>query len=783
MFQKISEKTANMEKYSGFFTFYWDETTGKIWLEIDKIDTEFLYVNSITAGLGQNDVGLDRNQLGSQKILKFLRFGPKLLLIQPNYSFRAISENPWEVKAVEDGFVKSIIWGFEIEAEEKGNVLIDATFFFLRDEKGVIRTIKEKEQGEYELDISRSSIYMHNTKNFPLNTEIEAILTFTSNNPGDLIKTVAPDPWSLSFRQHHSLIELPDENYEPRKYDFRSNFNGLIYYDYATPIEKPVKKLFLRRHRLKKKNPDAAISEPIKPVIYYLDRAVPEPIRTALLEGANWWNQAFEAIGYKDAFRAEILPEDADPLDVRYNMINWVHRTTRGWSYGNTVTDPRTGEILKGHVSIGSRRIRQDFLIAKGLVTNYLGEDNEDNPALETALARIRQLSIHEVGHAIGLGHNYASNINDRASVMDYPAPLALLNEDGTIDLSKAYASGVGEFDKVSIAYGYQDFPEGVDEEKELKAILEKAFHNGLLFAPGQDAGPSSANAYAASWINGKDPVDELNRMMNIREKAMKTFSENKIRVGDPMATLEEVLLPIYLFHRFQLEATASVLGGLYYHHTLRGDIQENPVIIPGSEQLRALEELLRTIEPKTLMLDETILNLIPARPPNYPEHEDLFPGHTGQPFDPLGAAETAANLTLSLLLNPQRAARLVEYHSRRSDVPSLGEVLDEVTSRTWKTSQENEFLSEVQRVVNNLYLYKLIQLAKNNNAASSVRSVVYLKLDELKNWLGKHVKLTSNPNQKAHYLYGASQIKLFQENPEKFNMTKPLNLPKGAPI
>ncbi len=783
MTNKISEKTENMKQYSGFFTFYWDESTGKIWLEIDKINQEFLYVNSITAGLGQNDIGLDRNQLGSQKILKFVRIGPKLLLIQPNYSFRAISENPWEVKAVEDGFVKSIIWGFEIEAEEDEKVLVDATSFFLRDEKGIARTIREKEQGDLELDKSRSSIFMDNTRNFPLNSEIEAILTFTCNNPGDLIKSVAPDPWSLTFRQHHSLIQLPDDGYKPRKYDFRSNFNGLVYHDYATPIQDPIKKIFIRRHRLKKKTPEKEKSEPVKPIIYYLDRGVPEPIRTALIEGAAWWNQAFEAIGYKDAFKVQMLPESADPLDIRYNMINWVHRTTRGWSYGNTVTDPRTGEIIKGHVSICSRRIRQDFLIAKSLVTNYHGGVDDDKEALETAIARIRQLSIHEVGHAIGLSHNYASNINDRASVMDYPAPLAKLMQDGTIDLSDAYATGVGEFDKVSIEYGYQDFPEGSDEEKELQTILHKAFAKGLLFAPGQDAGPGSANAYAASWINGKDPVDELKRIMKIREQALKKFSESKIQAGEPMATLEEVLVPIYLFHRFQLEATASVLGGLYYHHTLRGDIQENPEIIPGVEQRRALKELLNTLEPKTLMLDQRIYSLIPGRPPNYPEHEDIFPRHTGQPFDSLGVAETAANLTLSLILNPQRTARIVEQHSRKPEVPSLSEVLDTVISRTWKTIHDKEKLSELQRVVNNLLLIKMMKLANNNKTPMNVRSVVYMKLDELKNWLSKHESTTLDPTQKAHYMYGASQIKLLQKNPDKLNLTEPLNPPKGAPI
>jgi hypothetical protein len=528
---------------------------------------------------------------------------------------------------------------------------------------------------------------------------------------------------------------------------------------------------------------ELTFSEPFKPITYYVDRGAPEPIRSALIEGASWWNQAFEAIGYKNGFRAELLPEDADPLDIRYNVINWVHRSTRGWSYGMTVTDPRTGEIIKGHVTIGSRRIRQDFLIAKGLVTEYNGSEESIKEAMETALARIRQLSVHEVGHAIGLSHNYASNINDRASVMDYPAPFALLKDDDTIDLSQAYKTGIGEWDKVSIAYGYQDFAEGIDEEEELKTILDEAFTRGLLFSPGQDAGPGSANAYAASWINGVDPVDELDRMMKVRAVALKKFSEKKIPMWDPMATLEEVLVPTYLFHRFQLEATASVLGGLYYHHTLRGDTQSNPRIIPGKEQRRALESMLKTIHPKALALDEQLLGLIPARPPDYPEHEDLFPSKTGQPFDSLAAAETASNLTLSLLLNPERLARIVEYHARMNDAPSLEETIDIIISNTWKTSYDDSYSAEIQRIVNNVVLYKMIEIAKNEKVASTVRSMVYYKLEELKKWLMENMELQNDVNQKALHHYAASQIKLFQESPDKISLTPPLTPPKGAPI
>lgn len=781
--QTIRQKTEDMQKLTGYFTFYWDSSAGRIWLEIDKLDHEFLYVNSVTAGIGSNDIGFDRSQLGATRIVSFQRIGPKILLIQPNYSFRAITDDPEERKAAEDGFVKSAIWGFEVAAEEGACALVDATSFFLRDARNITSTLKQRNQGDYELDPTRCAIYLPGTKNFPYNSEFEAILTFRGKEPGNFVSRIAPDPRSLTIRQHHSFIQLPNDDYEPRTYDPRANFNGMSYMDFASPFHEPFTKRVITRHRLTKKDPSADISDPAEPIVYYVDHAAPEPIRSALIEGASWWNQAFEAAGYRNAFQVKMLPEGADPMDIRYNMINWIHRSTRGWSYGSSVTDPRTGEIIKGHASIGSCRIRQDYLIAEGLVAEYEEGDEYCREAGEMALARIRQLSAHEVGHTLGLGHNYASNVNDRASVMDYPAPQVKIRDDGSLDLSDAYAKGIGEWDKVSIAYGYGDFPDGVDEKKQLKAILEKAFSSGLVFAAAQDSGPGSAHPLSAPWINGKNPVDELERIMKIRAIALNSFSEKKIRFGYPMATLEEVLVPIYLFHRYQVEAAASVLGGLYYNHTLRGDVQKNPEIVPAKEQRHALDVLLQTIEPKNLAIDEKILSLIPPRPPTYGQTEDLFAGHTGLPFDALGSAETAADITVGLMLHPMRAARLVEYHSRNTDVPSFPEVIDKLLSATWRSSDESSYCAEIRRVVDNVVLYNLMKLAANEEASSHVRSVAQFKLNELKYWLSQRVELMANEDLKAHYFNAIYQIGLFEENPDKVKLTMPLSPPKGPPI
>jgi hypothetical protein len=781
--QSISKKTAGMAKLSGYFDFYWDENTGKIWLEIDKFHQEFLYVSSLAAGLGSNDVGLDRNRLGQTYLVKFVRVGPKVLLIQPNYSFRASSDNPDEIKAVEDAFAQSVIWGFQAAAEEDGHVLIDASAFLVRDAVNAVGTMRRRNQGNFRLDPSRSAIFLPNTKNFPHNTEFEALVTLVSDNPGNYVRQVTPTAGAVTLRQHHSLIKLPDDDYKPRIYDPRSNFGSASYMDFAAPISEPLTKRFIRRHRLMKKDPAAKSSEAVEPIIYYIDRGAPEPIRSALIEGASWWNEAFEAAGYKNAFQAKLMPEGADLMDVRYNVVNWVHRSTRGWSYGSSVTDPRTGEIIKGHVALGSQRIRQDFLIASSLIADFEAGKEISPEMTEMALARIRQLSCHEVGHTLGMGHNYAASVNDRASVMDYPHPLIKISEDGTIDLSDAYDTGIGKWDEVSIAFGYQHFVKGVNEEKALRKILDDAFSRGLYFLAGQDAGAGSAHPLANVWDSGKHPVDELERVMKIRSIALKNFSEKRIRPHSPMALLEDVLVPAYMFHRYQVEAAASVLGGLYYNHTLRGDVQKDPEIVGSSEQRRALDVLLKTIHPKSLEISDELLKLIPPRPPGYRQTRELLPGYTGSTFDPLGAAEAAANLTVGLILHPQRAARLVDYYSRDQELPGLNEVLDELIDFTWKAAHSSSVHAEIQRVVNSVFLYRLMGLAVEERTSSQVRAVALLKLEELKEWLSGQLSQLDDKNQKAHFLYALSQIGLFQKDPESFKLTMPLSPPPGAPI
>jgi hypothetical protein len=780
----IAEKTKEAQKLAGYFNLYWDAQAGKLWLEIDKWDSQFLYQSGLTAGVGSNDIGLDRGQLGETRIVRFERSGPKILLVQENLGFRAVSSDVHEQRAVRESFAESVIGGFVAAAEENGDVLVDATDFFLRDAHGVSNALKRAKQGTFRLDPARSAIYLPNTKNFPLNTEVEATLTFTGDEPGHWVRDVTPDPSAITVREHHSFVELPGPGYHPRVYDPRSSFFAISYMDYATPLSEPIVQRFTARHRLQKKDPTAAMSEPVQPIVYYLDRGAPEPIRSALLEGARWWNQAFEAAGYRGAFRVELLPEGADMMDLRYNVIQWVHRATRGWSYGASVIDPRTGEILKGHVTLGSLRVRQDYLIAEGLLAPYEKNRPVSPKMQDMALARLRQLAAHEVGHTLGLMHNYSASTVNRSSVMDYPPPLVKLSRDGSVDLSDAYATGIGEWDKVSIAWGYQDFPAGTDERSALNKILMDGYGKGLRYLTDQDARPAgSSSSLAHLWDSGPNAVDELNRLMQVRAAALKRFGENNIREGAPLATIEDSLVPVYLLHRYQVEAASKFIGGLDYTFALRGDGEIPTSIVAPAEQRRALRAVLATLEPSALRLPEPLLAVIPPRPPHYERGREHFKIHTSPAFDALAPAEAAAELTLEFLFNPERAARLVEFHARDQANPSLPEVLNAVLAATWKAPHPAGYLGEIARVVDDVALHDLLSLAANERATPEVRALASLESDQLKGWLRGAKAGAADTAQRAHLAYAAAQIEQFQRDPSKLELPPPPEPPDGPPI
>lgn len=778
----IAEKVARLKALPGFLPLYWDDQAGRMWLEIARFDTDLLYLDSLPAGLGSNDIGLDRGQLGRERVVRFVRNGPRVLLVEQNLAFRAEHGTAAEKHAVQDSFAQSVVAGFDVAAEEGGRVLVDATAFFLRDAHNVAGILKDTKQGAFTLDAARCSFNLANCRNFPRNTEVEVILTFAGAEPGDWVKDIAPDPTALTVRTRHSLVELPGPGYTPRAFDPRAGYFPAGYADYSAPLGEPLMRQFITRHRLRKKHPEAARSEPVEPIVYYLDPATPEPVRGALLDGARWWNQAFEAAGFSNAFRVEMLPEDADPMDIRYNLIQWVHRATRGWSYGVAVTDPRTGEIIKGHVTLGSLRVRQDYLIAEGLLAPY-ATGKPGSPAMrEMALARLRQLAAHEVGHTLGLAHNYIASTEGRASVMDYPPPLVQLGADGVPDLGDAYATGIGAWDKVAIDYGYREFPAGTDESAALTGILDAARAHGLIFLTDQDARPAgSSHPQVHLWDNGVNAVDELQRLLTVRAAALARFGANVIPAGRPLATIEEALVPVYLLHRYQVEAAVKSVAGVVYTYALRGDGQVPLTPVPAAEQRRALAVVLGALAPAVLALPESLLKTIPPRPAGFPRHRELFANRTGEVFDALAPAEAAAGITFNVLLDRGRAARLVEQQARDPELPGLGEMLDAVIAATWETGAGADYAGEIRRTVDYVALSRLLQLAADPEAIPQVRAVVTARLVVLRRFLLAQRQVTAP--ESAHCADGARLITRFLAHPKDFVPPVIPAPPPGQPI
>ncbi|WGK64467.1 zinc-dependent metalloprotease [Croceiramulus getboli] len=766
----------NIQKQQGYFTMHYDASEDKLYLEVPRVGEEFLYVHSLRSGLGSNDIGLDRGQLGGTAIVKFQKAGNKLLLIQPNQEFRALTDNELERKSIEEAFAKSVLGGFEIKETEGETYLIDFTPFLIRDAHGVADRLKRQKEGTYKLSKDKSALAMERTKAFPKNTEFEALITFEGDPTGRNIRSVAPDPQNISVIQHHSFVELPEAGFEPRPFDPRSGAIATSFMDYATPVQESIVKRFANRHRLVKRNPGTPQSEAVEPIIYYLDPGTPEPVRSALLEGARWWNQAFEAAGFIDGFQVKMLPDGADMMDLRYNVINWVHRSTRGWSYGASVVDPRTGEILKGHVSLGSLRIRQDFLIAQALMNKPFAErDDNYEPMLEMALARIRQLSAHEVGHTLGFAHNFAASPTGRASVMDYPHPTLQL-KGKEVDFSNAYATGIGEWDKVTVAYSYGEVPPGQTEKDYLNSVIETAEQRGLRYITDSDArAAGGAHATAHLWDNGASAPDELDQVMKLRKQAIANFSLDNIRDGEPFTVLEDVFVPLYFYHRYQTEAAVKSVGGLNYNYAVKGDERITAVeTLDRDQQEEALKSVLATLTATQLAIPQDKLQLFPPRAYGYGRTRESFKGTTGVSFDPLGAASTASDMTLGLLFHPERVNRLVVQKARDSKQLGLKEVLGEVDKSTLQNLPRDSYDKEIQQTINYNVLKHYINLAASEEVIPQARALVSEHLLNL---------AASFKGGSAQERYMALQIERYMEEPDKFKVIPSPKIPDGSPI
>jgi len=729
----IEEKTKGLKKVDGFLPYYLDLQNGKLLLEINKLDTELLYVMSLPAGLGSNDIGLDRGLLGGGRIVKFTKIGKKIMLVEPNYSYRAISPSERERIAVEQSFAQSTIWGFVAEAETGNVVLVDATDFLTRDAMQAANRIRRMQQGAYAIDKTRSALYLPTCKNFPLNTEMEASVTFVNadGSAGSYVQAVAPSTEAITLRMHHSFVQLPDNNYKPRKFDPRSSFNNTSYYNYSSSVSLPIEEYVINRHRLEKKDPSAAISEPVKPIVYYLDNGTPEPIRSALLKGAAWWNQAYEAAGYKDAFIVKVLPDSCDPMDIRYNMINWVHRSTRGWSYGASVVDPRTGEIIKGQVSLGSLRVRQDYMIAQGLLSPFNGKPMKDDPMLKMSIERLEQLSAHEVGHTLGLMHNYSASTVDRSSVMDYPHPVISLNKTGEIDLTGAYDNKIGDWDKVAITWGYADLRNSKNEAAELNKILTDAAKRGLKF----------------------------------------------ISDRTPMAMLEDVLVPVYFHHRYQLEAVTKLVGGLNYTYALKGDGQMVSAPVSKEDQTKAMQAIVDCMDPSFLKLPSSIASLIPPRPAGYEFTRELFKKKTGLSFDQLSPAEAAVDMPLSFLFHPERINRLVQQEFEGGY--GYSQMIDALLNVTFMSKRRTGIESAIQMQNEQILLTYMLASSVDEKLSFPAKASVVASVNVLKQWMENAKKSTNDNTYKAHLEVALERCK----SPEKAKPTLHAIPPPGAPI
>ncbi|GHA01495.1 periplasmic metalloprotease [Arenicella chitinivorans] len=772
----------------GFFGLLLDRSSGKLYLQVSNLDAEFIYQTSLPNGLGSNDVGLDRGQLSDTRLVKFERFGNKLLLRQLPTRYRAHTNNMMEVASIEEAFASSVLWGFEIVEQGTNSVLVDATEFALQDIHGVGRILQQQQQGKgYKVDPARSAVDPSRTASFPDNTEIQSLITLVGSEPGQYVRDTVPEPTAISLKMRHSFVRLPDDGYQPRAYLPKSGYWTTQFMDYAQPINEPITQRYIGRHRLQKVNPGPGKSPVREPIVYYLDPGVPEPVRSALLDGARWWQAAFDELGFENGYQVKMLPADADPMDVRYNVIQWVHRATRGWSYGSSVADPRTGEIIKGHVTLGSLRVRQDYLLAQGMMAPF-AESEDDSALMALALARIRQLSAHEVGHTLGLLHNFAASTYGRESVMDYPHPVFELDGDRVV-APNAYGVGIGEWDKAAIAYGYQEFAadsgalmRGEAEVNALEALLVATDNRGLVYINDQDArSPGSPHVRASLWDNGADPVAELARMYQVRRQALLRFGAANLKVGSPWSDLEEILVPVFYSHRYQLTAAAKAIGGWDYDYARKGDPgaidQPKLVAVDATQQRLAMQTILESLTPSFLTLPASVRGLMVPKAAEYARSRESISGQTGVSFDFVALASKSAQHSLAMLLHPERLMRLQQQHAINPSMPSVSELGQEIHRRVINLSTSGLDATVHESVVDLVYT-NYLNLLHSADVPVTLKSALISIIDNEIKYLKAKLKRNNDPVLR----YQLARLEAADPASTRPSLAVP-TMPPGSPI
>jgi len=723
----IAAATARFQKLDGFLPLYLDTVQGRVLLELPHDSARALMFMTLATGLGSNPIGLDRGTDGPAQIVRFDRSGARVLAVFENWNYRSsATDNPAHQRTVREAFAPSTVAALPLVAAQDGRLLVDATDFFLRDWMNVTATLQASRQGAYDLARDRSSVYLPYTRNYPANTEVDVSLTFaTGGRPGPIVARIAPDGSAITLREHVSLLQLPDGGYRPRVLDPRIGFFTVTFKDYAQPVQLPLDIRWVERHRLERVDQGDPHSPIRNPMIYYIDRGIPEPIRGAMVEGAKWWEQAFAAAGLPGAFRVEDLPEGADPMDARYNVVQWENRNERGWSVGGALADPRTGEIIKGMARLDSHRARTDYNLYAALM-------GADSAAADTAfvLARVRQVTAHEIGHTLGLAHNYIASTYERASVMDYPPPRVRLGPNGQIDLSQAYARGPGAYDVWAIHWAYGIFPPG-QEADSLRAIVQDGLRRGFLFLSDADARPEYASDPRTNlWDDAATPAEFLRYQMQVRRVAMSRFGLRNIRPGEPVGTLMERFVPLYFWHRFALFSLAKTLGGMEYANAIAGDGQQETWPVPAAEQRAALSQLLGALEPAELAIPDTVVTLLGPRPYGYEGSVELFDSRTAPAFDEFGAARTLAQMIVDDILQRERAARLSAQALRDPGALSLGETVDSLAARSFRVVPGADArTAALRRIVARAVTDRLLALAADTGAAPDVRAMADLKI------------------------------------------------------
>jgi hypothetical protein len=770
-----------------------DRDAGRVLLEIRDFDQPLIYTNTLATGLGTPSPLLDRGDTGDSALVVFERHGDKVLLIRDNPGYRAITDNPAMVESVRESFPRSVLAAMKVEEERGDSVVVDATDFILSDVYGVAARLGAADLGRVSLDGDRSYVRADRSGAFARNTEIRAVLTFAVDEPDRQLRRQAADPRSLAFEQQHSFVALPDDGYRPREYHPRSGAFPHVFFDFARPLEEGYEQRWIWRWRLEPSDPEAYLAgelvDPVEPIIFYLDPAIPEPYRTAFREGGNWWAQAFEAAGFSNAFEVRDLPEGADPMDIRYNMLVWVHRNERGPSVGPNYRDPRTGEIISAKTRMDSFR----SLVNHDLWMGFLPAAGPDGLAVSSedmAMARRRQHTAHEIGHSLGMAHNFIAATRDRASVMDYPVPLVQLTDEGYVDLSDAYAEGIGEFDKLAIRYAYTWYPDSESEREGLAEILAEMAERDQSFITGGHAADGGSYPDATRWVEGNDMFSAYERTRAVRQVLLEHFDDRALGDDEPYVVLQRRFAHVYMHHRTALIGVIKHVGGHAFSYALKRDGLEPTRPVPAADQRRALDEVLGALDPAELRIPDRITDLMAPAPMGWDAGWQWYvdPGGIDSPgdtlFDPIDVAHRWAFEIVTRLLDPAGMARSASLNARNGDMPGPGEVMDRLIAATWERNAGETADSHdaaLIRVAQRSALDGLLDLAGNSQAVFSVRAAAEARLQHLAELLEPRRRERLTDTEAAHRRMARADIERYfdgRDDPASRPRPEPIALP-----